>query len=202
MTEENQFAPNRFACTANPIIAQKNDIVLVEQKKYELEVKQAESLSLLAKGVNDLAAFVTGGGLSQMLRGYAQSQTVSDILGGLAAHDGRNALDARVLGQNAIEIVTQVTAVWDKFQERMAEKESGEPRDPNIVNSENDFQKWVAERSAITEPQRGEVPPGVSTPLAKRLKQEADAAENEKDFQEWRAWNAAEQEKRKAEGIK
>ena len=118
--------------------------------KYELEIKQAQSLAILAKGVNDIAAFITSGGLTEMLRGYAQSQAVTNILGGLASHDGRNALDARVMGQNATEIVTQVTAVWDKFQERMEEKQSGEPRDPEIKNSEDDFRKWVESKEAAS----------------------------------------------------
>jgi hypothetical protein len=94
----------------------------------DLAVQQAQSLAVLAKGINDIAAFLTGGGLGALVSGYAKSQSIQAILGGLAAHDGRNALDARVLGQNAIEVAEQVMKVFDKMAERVNEK----GRDPEI----------------------------------------------------------------------
>lgn len=109
-------------------------------QKNEIEVKQTEALTTLAEGVKALATFVSGGGLQALLNGYAKSQAVKDILGGLAAHDGRNALDARVLGQNAIDIVHQIEAVFDKYAESLASKAE---RDPEVKDGENEFKKWA-----------------------------------------------------------
>lgn len=100
-----------------------------EKEQHDLQVSQARSLEVLSQGISDIAAFLTGGGLSELLSGYAKSSASTAILGGLAAHDGRNALDARVLGQNALEVVEQVLKVHDKFHERLSAKE---PRDPEI----------------------------------------------------------------------
>lgn len=113
------------------------DLTIVEQKplalrsEHEVAIKQTEALSTLATATKQIADFVTGGGLTQVLSGYARSQAVKDILGGLATHDGRNSLDARVLGQNALEITEAVEAVFKKYAERLAEQ-GAEPRDPEI----------------------------------------------------------------------
>lgn len=106
----------------------------VEVQKHELEVQQTKALASLAEGVNAIAAFITGGGMSELLSGYARTQAVQSILGGLASHDGRNALDARVLGQNAIEITEAIEQVFQKYQSRLASKEK---RDP-VVQTEDD----------------------------------------------------------------
>jgi hypothetical protein len=99
-----------------------------KSNEQSLAVQQTEALTVLAKATNEIASFITGGGLSTLLSGYARSQAVKEILGGLAAHDGRNSLDARVLGQNALEITEAVELVFKKYSERVAEKN----RDPEI----------------------------------------------------------------------
>lgn len=114
------------------------EIAIVAQKN-EIEVQQTKALTSLAEGVNAIAAFLTRGGLTDVLSGYARSQAVKDILGGLAAHDGRNALDSRVLGQNAIEIVHQVEAVFEKYGERLKEKGK---RDPELHDGEAEFKEF------------------------------------------------------------
>lgn len=106
----------------------------MEVEKHEIEVQQTKALTSLAQGINQIAAFITGGGLSEVLSGYARSQAVQSILGGLASHDGRNALDARVLGQNAIEITEQIEQVFQKYQSRLASKEKRNP----VVQTEDD----------------------------------------------------------------
>lgn len=105
----------------------------------EVEVRHTEALETIGRSLNSLCTFVTSGGLSSLLSGYARSQAVKEILGGLAAHDGRNALDARVLNQNALEIVTQVEAVFKKYQENLSSKEV---RDSDIHDGEAQFKKW------------------------------------------------------------
>lgn len=118
----------------------KHTPALVE--KHELEIKQTEALATLASGVKEIATFLTGGGLTELLSGYARSQAVKDILGGLAAHDGRNALDARVLGQNALEITEAIEKVYEKYAERRAEKD----RDTEVKDGESQFREWVAKQ--------------------------------------------------------
>lgn len=114
-----------------------NEVIEVSEK--EIAVQQAQALTTLANSVQQIANFLSSGGLTSILNGYAKSQSVKDILGGLAAHDGRNALDARVLSQNAVEIVEQVEKVFDKYHERLKDKE---PRDETIIDSEADYLKW------------------------------------------------------------
>ncbi|OQB10454.1 MAG: hypothetical protein BWY21_00375 [Parcubacteria group bacterium ADurb.Bin216] len=118
-----------------------SDVVVKEQ--HALQVRQTEALTTLAEGVKAIAEFLSGGGLNAVLSGYARSQAVQSILGGLATNSGRNALDARVLGQNAIEIVEQVEAVFGKYKERLEEREQ---RDPELKDGESDFNKWLKER--------------------------------------------------------
>lgn len=113
-------------------------VTVSEHEKHEIAVKQTEALQTLAQAVQTISQFLSTGGLTAVLSGYARSQAVKDILGGLAAHDGRNALDARVLGQNAIEIVEQVEKVFDKYAERLAQAN----RDPEIKDAESDYLKW------------------------------------------------------------
>lgn len=119
-------------------LEQKDLVLSPEQESHALQVSQTKSLEVLSKGVADIAAFLTGGGLNQLLSGYAKSQASTAILGGLASHDGRDALDARVLGQNSIEIVEQILRVHDKFHSRLSE----EKRDPEIKDAEKDLKDW------------------------------------------------------------
>ncbi len=113
-----------------------SEIIIKEQQELqvtdrELLAKQTEALTVLASGVNALAEFVVNGGLSQMMSGYARTQSVQGILNGLAAHGGRAALDARFLKQNALEITEAIEQVFDKYKQRTAETAAGE-RDPEI----------------------------------------------------------------------
>ena len=98
------------------------------EEKFEVQLRKVEALEDLADGVCAISNFLCNGGLTKVLSGYARTQAVKDILGGLAAHDGRKALDARVLPQNALEIVEQVEAVFQKYTERLQEAN----RDPEI----------------------------------------------------------------------
>lgn len=100
----------------------KSELSLVETTKHELEVRQTEAIEVLGAGIQQIANFLVGGGLAEMLSGYARSQSVKDILGGLASHGGRAALDARFIKQNALEITEAVEAVFRKYQERLEEK--------------------------------------------------------------------------------
>lgn len=127
--------------------------VALQSSTNELQIKEREvqALEHLAKGVSDIGRFLNGGGIAGALSLYAKTNSISGILSGLAAHDGRNALDARVLGQNSIEIVEQISLAFDKLQEKLEAKMSeqsrvrskGEVRDPDIKDPEVDYRKWV-----------------------------------------------------------
>jgi transcriptional regulator with XRE-family HTH domain len=124
----------------------KNEIatVDVEERIQSLTIQKetSQALTSLADSVKSIVEFARGGGLTEILQGQAKAGMVEKILGGLAAHDGRGALDARVLAQNALEISSQVEAVFDKFKERAEAKAKGEVRDMEIKDSEAAFVIW------------------------------------------------------------
>lgn len=136
----------------SPVAVQRAlNLAQVESPLYEIQVKQTEALANLAEGVKTLAAFVTGGGLQQLLQGYSKAQSVQGILNGLAAHDGRNALDARVIKQNAIEITQIIESCYDKFAEVLSAKQRGEVRDPDIKDAEADYAAWKERNEPVGE---------------------------------------------------
>lgn len=104
-----------------------------------IEVEQTKALTSLATSMNQIASFITQGGLVELMSGMARANAVKDILGGLATHDGRAALDARVLPQNALEIVAQVEQVFKKYEEKLSSKERV---DDTVHDAENDYMKW------------------------------------------------------------
>lgn len=127
--------PCHAAGCSSLVEVEQKPLTLVTKENRDLQAKQTEALTVLASATRQIADFLTGGGLNQLLSGYARSQAVKDILGGLAAHDGRNSLDARVLGQNALEITEAVEAVYKKYAERLAEK----ARDPEIHAPQEEY---------------------------------------------------------------
>lgn len=121
-----------------PSLFKKKEVVIHEADSRQLQVAQTQALTTLAEATKDIAAFLNGGGLHKLVSGYARSQSAQAILGGLAAHDGRAALDARTLGQNALETVKQVEVVFDKFE---AELRAKGKNDPTLHDAEADFKK-------------------------------------------------------------
>lgn len=107
----------------------RRSLAIVKNKEIELKQTEVTALATLAESTNAIANFLTGGGLLNILNGYSKSQAVKEMLGGLTTHAGRNALDARTIKQNAVEIVEAIEAVYSKYQERLSSKE---PRDPEI----------------------------------------------------------------------
>ena len=114
----------------------------VKPNSSELVVQeQTKALSTIAESLKTLSTFVSGGGLTDLMRAYSQSQIAQGVLQGLASHDGRNALDARYLQQNALEIVHAIEAVFNKAKER-TEAASNEKLDTEIKDAENAYQAW------------------------------------------------------------
>lgn len=106
--------------------------------KNELEIKQTEALQVLSEAAKQIASFLTDGGLVNVLSGYARTQAVKDMLGGLTANMGRDALDARTISQNAIEITEVIEAVFKKYEEKLKTQN----RDPEIHDAEADYKKY------------------------------------------------------------
>lgn len=119
------------------------EVTACELDAQAIAIRQSASLEVLSNALRDIATFITQGGLTEVLSGFQRSAGANAILGGLAAHDGRDALDARVLGQNAIEINKQVEKVFDKFHEALESRRRGEIHDPEIHDGESDFAAWV-----------------------------------------------------------
>lgn len=97
--------------------------------------------------MHGISQFLNGGGVGHALSLYARTNSISSILGGLASNGGRSALDARVLGQNSIEIVEQISLAFDKLQEKLEAKMKGEVRDDAIHDGEDAYKKWKEEQS-------------------------------------------------------
>lgn len=127
-------------------MSQKNNNALIEQDENQLTVTranapaiQAASLASIADNLALLSHWVTSGALEALLSGCARAGAVKEMLGGLAAHEGRKALDGRVLEQNAVEIVTQVEAVFKKYRDSL---QSTEKKDSKLHDAESDYQAW------------------------------------------------------------
>jgi hypothetical protein len=119
-----------------------DDLVVANNAVVAVEEKQAEALATIATSLNSISRWITSGGLTQVLSGYARTQSVQGILQGLATHDGRKALDAQTMEQNALEITTQIEAVYKKYEEKLTAYMNGEPIDPNLHNAEESFSEW------------------------------------------------------------
>lgn len=123
-----------------PSLFKKKEVLVA--KENEVAVAQTQALDKLASSVCSIAEFLNNGGLQKTLGEYAKAQIAKDIMGGLAAHDGRNALDARFIKQNAVEIIHTIEAVFDKAKERADEKRRGVERDREVHDAESEFKKW------------------------------------------------------------
>lgn len=100
-----------------------------------LRAQEVEALTVAAHSLSAIAQALCllPKSLERCVNILVKGQGVNAILGGLAQHDGRNALDARTMKQNALEIVEQMELVFKKYNERMA---STELRNPDIVDGE------------------------------------------------------------------
>lgn len=131
-------SPQKLSSSITVPTVAEMDRMAIKVQQYEIELQQAQALSALAEGVASIAGFLRNGGLREALAAHTKGQIISDILGGLASHDGRKSLDARTIKQNSLEIVETVEAVFNKMHERLQDRN----RDPEIhpVNEEEPFQ--------------------------------------------------------------
>lgn len=123
-----------------------DDLVVIQSKEViSVEEEQTKALTTIADSLQSLSTWLTQGGLTEVLSGYAKSNAVQGILQGLATHDGRDALDARTLDQNALEITKQVEAVWHKYQATLEAYMNGNV-DPDLHSAEDPFNEWKAKQ--------------------------------------------------------
>lgn len=131
--------------THNPIAT------LVHSSPTTLQVQQTESLAVMAEAMSVMAQ--TFSALPRVINDAVQTLVkgngVNGILAGLAQHDGRKSLDARIMDQNALEIVEQLEKVFKKYNTRM--RDLG--RSDTLVNAEDDFNQWQSD----TQPSSQEV---------------------------------------------
>lgn len=109
-------------------VAAENLAAVVKGTSHELTTRQTQAMETLAQSFKSLSDFFTQGGLQAALSAHTKGAIIAEIFGGLAAKDGRNALDARTIKQNSLETVELVLSVFEKMSERLQEKN----RDPEI----------------------------------------------------------------------
>lgn len=126
------------------------DVSISPQVESALAVQQEQTkaLSKIAESLGALSTFLTTGGLQTILQGYSKANAVQGFFQGLASHDGRGALDARVIKQNALEIVAAIEAAHDKFAEVLKKKKEG-PVDPELHDGEEMFREWAKKQEDL-----------------------------------------------------
>lgn len=82
--------------------------------------------------------------LSSFIEGLTRSKGILGVMQGLATHSGRNALDARTMDQNALEIFHLMDKAIEATKSRLQEKASGVELDPEIKDAEKEFQEYLA----------------------------------------------------------
>ncbi len=124
------------------------EIETTQQQKYEIEARQTAAMEGISQSLTALASFVTKGGLVEVLSGYSRALGVGQAVQGLLQHSGRAGLDARTMKQDAVEIVHKIEQVFEKYNEVVKAKASGEIRDEDLQNAEDEYLKWKEKNGA------------------------------------------------------
>jgi hypothetical protein len=72
------------------------------------------ALETAAAALTGISNFLSGITLKEVIQHQAVHGSIREILGGLATKDGRNALDARTMNQNAIDMAYLIEKVLGK----------------------------------------------------------------------------------------
>lgn len=112
----------------SPVAAENLKAMIKPETSNEIAIKQTEALTTIAEALKGVSTFLNQGGIQAVLAAHTKGSIIQAIFGGLAAHDGRNALDARTIKQNSLEIVEAIEQVFNKMHERLQDKN----RDPEI----------------------------------------------------------------------
>lgn len=123
------------------------ELVPASEPPVLLPEKVETALVSIGEGMKAIATFLGGTTLPEIAESMAIMKTVSDIQGGLAAHGGRAALDARTINQNAIDISHLITAAFDHLKKHTEELRNGE-RDSRVVDAEEEFKAHVEKQNA------------------------------------------------------
>ena len=96
----------------------KSDTALVAERWYppsaQAKDREVVALETAAAALTGISNFLSGITLKEVIQHQAVHGAVRDILGGLATKDGRNALDARTMNQNAIDMAYLIEKVLGK----------------------------------------------------------------------------------------
>ena len=79
-----------------------------------LEEREVVAVEGISRALAGISKFLSGITLQEIVKQQAVHGAVGQILGGLAANDGRGALDARTMGQNAIDMAYLIEKVLGK----------------------------------------------------------------------------------------
>jgi hypothetical protein len=133
--------------TVDKIVQRKvSELVPAAEPPMILPEKVETALTNIGEGMKAIAHFLGGTTLPEVAESVAIMASVKQIFGGLAAHSGRNALDASLMKQNAIDTTHMITAAFDHLRKHTEELRNGE-RDSHIVDAEEDFKSFVAKEN-------------------------------------------------------
>lgn len=128
---------------------QTRDLLKVRDAEAPVAVEPVQtSLAKLASSTEVIANFIAGGGLVQVMQGYARAQSVSSILNGLVAKEGRAGLDPRVMKQNAIETAQMVETFFDVYSKKLKDLASGQ-YDPELKDADKDFNSFEKNKEEV-----------------------------------------------------
>lgn len=101
--------PQLDAKLDSPIVAQRWNPPSAQAKDREVVALETAATALMG-----ISNFLSGITLKEVIQHQAVHGSIREILGGLATKDGRNALDARTMNQNAIDMAYLIEKVLGK----------------------------------------------------------------------------------------
>lgn len=133
-----------------------NSITLVPASSLpSFQAQQTESQVIIAEAMTAIAQAISAlpRAIENAVQTLVKGNGVNGILAGLAQHDGRKSLDARIMDQNALEIVEQLEKVFKKYNTRMRDLN----RSDTLVDAEADYKKAEENQCYDTPPSTQEV---------------------------------------------
>lgn len=100
-------------CVSDSNLPAGNSISL--SPSLNLKEREVVALEAQSKALTSISNFLSGITLKDVLQHTAVHSAASALLGGLTSNDGRQALDARTMKQNAIDISYLLEAVLSKL---------------------------------------------------------------------------------------
>jgi hypothetical protein len=109
----------------------KPDTSLVAKPWYppfaQAKDREVVALETAAAALTGISNFLSGITLKEVIQHQAVHGSIREILGGLATKDGRNALDARTMNQNAIDMAYLIEKVLGKVSSHALSRTGATP---------------------------------------------------------------------------